>query len=139
MCLFGLAAVASAGPAAACADVVGRPPPPIRTLEVQDAAYLRQGAVVALASIVERGDDEWRFRIDGETTGDFPDEVILEDGIIIDCRAELMPIVPESGALGDRVLLVRSDANNIQYAVLLETQRGRRLWTRVSRSAEIKQ
>ena len=77
--------------------------------------------------------------MDGPATGDFTDEVTIETGVIVGCRTEPMPIVPEEGAMGDRVLLVRSDANNIQYAVLLETQRGRRLWTRVSRSDEVHQ
>jgi|GEM_PF-7070411 len=126
--LAGVAALAAASPAMACRDIVGRPPPPILTLEEQDASYLRQDAVVAVASIVAQGEERWTFRVDGPATGDFAAEVTLGNEVLISCRTTPLHSLPREGVVGDRVLLVRSDANNIQYAVLLDTPRGRRLW-----------
>ncbi len=137
--LLGVAVLAAASPAMACRDIVGRPPPPILTLEDQDARYLRQDAVVAVASIVAQGEERWTFRVDGPATGDFAAEVTLEDEVLIGCRITPLPILPKEGAVGNRVLLVRSDANNIQYAVLLDTPRGHRLWARASVRDEVNQ
>lgn len=94
---------------------------------------------MAVASAVTRGGHSWTFRVDGPATGGFAEEMTIETGFIFDCGIEPMLMVPEEVAVGDRVLLVRNDAADIQYAVLLETQRGSRLWTRVSRSIEGRQ